>query len=57
MVRDMKSKAILNTDIDGLKAYKDRLKMDNDAQAAKIEINTIKEDLAQIKALLKELLK
>lgn len=59
MVRDMKNKALLSTDIEGLRAYKDRKKSMETINLAvdeiggiKQEINTMKEDLSIIKDLL-----
>ena len=59
MMRDMNSKAIRSTDVEGLQAYKDRKKtMEEIKQTVeevrdlKNEINTMKDDLTTIKNLL-----
>ena len=59
MVRDMHSKAVVNTDMDGLQAYRDRRRTADDAKntiaevaALRTEINSMKNDLDTIKELL-----
>jgi hypothetical protein len=55
-VKDMSNKAILSTDLAGLEAYKMRKKKAAETQAKLDEINNIKQDVAEIKDLLKQLL-
>jgi hypothetical protein len=55
-VKDMANKAILSTDLVGLEAYKTRKKKAVEMQSKLDEINTLKQDVAEIKDLLKQLL-
>lgn len=52
MLRDLNSKALLNRDLAGLNAYKDKKKMMEDIQLFQDEINNIKSDITEIKQLL-----
>jgi hypothetical protein len=56
LVRDKKSNAVLNTNVEGLKAYRkqrdERLKINKMVE----EFDSLKNDVADIKNLLKELL-
>ena len=56
LVRDISSSAILNTDMDALKAYKLRKTKDNRLEQIAREHEEIKRDMNEIKDLLKELL-
>lgn len=56
LVRDTSSSAILNTDMDALKAYKLRKTKDNKLEQIAREHEEIKRDMNEIKDLLKELL-
>jgi hypothetical protein len=56
LVRDTSSSAILNTDMDALKAYKLRKTKDNRLEQIAREHEEIKRDMNEIKDLLKELL-
>lgn len=56
MLRDMKSKALINTDIDQLKAYRDKKQTMKTMHEAIEEINNTKKEVAEIKEMLKILL-
>lgn len=56
LVRDTSSSAILNTDMDALKAYKHRKTKENKLEQIAREHEEIKKDMNDIKDLLKELL-
>lgn len=55
-VKDMSNRAILSTDTAALEAYKLRRKKAAETQAKLDEINTLKQDVAEIKDLLRQLL-
>lgn len=56
LVRDMHSKAILNTDIASLNEYKEKKKTKTQLEEVSNEINNIKEEFLEVKQLLKQLL-
>lgn len=56
MMRDMKSKALINTDIEQLKAYRDKKQTMKTMQEAIHEINNTKKEVAEIKEMLKLIL-
>jgi hypothetical protein len=56
MIRDMTNKAILNTDMEQLKAYRDRKKTMQNMNAVMDEINITRAEMAEIKEMLKILL-
>lgn len=56
MLRDMKSKALINTDIDRLKAYRDKKQTMKTMHEAIEEINNTKKEVAEIKDMLKMIL-
>lgn len=56
LVRDMRNKALLNTDRDALTAYRDRKKQMEEIQAQRQDINNLKSDMADIKQMLTALL-
>jgi hypothetical protein len=56
LVRDMRNKALLNTDRDALTAYRDRQRQMEEIKSQKQEINTMKSDLQEIKQMLSALL-
>ena len=56
MLRDMKSKALINTDIDQLKAYRDKKQTMKTMREAIEEINSTKKEVAEIKEMLKLIL-
>ncbi len=55
-VKDMTNRAILSTDTAALEAYKLRRKKAAETQAKLDEINTLKQDVAEIKDLLRQLI-
>lgn len=55
-VKDLSNRAILSTDTAALEAYKLRRKKAAETQAKLDEINTLKQDVAEIKDLLRQLL-
>lgn len=55
LVRDVKSKALVSTDFDGLKAYKERRKLDARLRKADTEINNINKNIEFIKSLVVKL--
>lgn len=55
-LRDQNSKALLNTDIRGVAAYKARREKSKQLQVLEEQINTVRNDLSEIKILLQSLL-
>jgi hypothetical protein len=55
LVRDTYSKAILNTDLDALNAWKKRKEKSNRIDTHENDINNIKEELGEIKFMIKEI--
>lgn len=56
LVRDMRNKALLNTDRDALTAYRDRKKQMEEIAAQREDINNLKSDISDIKQMLTALL-
>jgi uncharacterized protein (UPF0262 family) len=56
LVRDMYSKAILNTDTSVIKKHEMRMRDLQKEEARTLEINCLKQDMIEIKAMLKSLL-
>jgi len=56
MVRDMSNKAILSTDINALRAHRDKRRTMQNVNNVMDEINSTKKDIAEIKEMLKILL-
>ncbi len=54
--RDEQSQAVLNTDLEGLEAYKKRRKVQEELAGLKADINTIKADMTDMKELLLQIL-
>jgi len=54
-IRDMHSKAAINTDIDGLRKYKARKAEAQKILDLKNEVDSIKDEMVEIKDLLKQL--
>ena len=54
--KDTISKAVINTDLSGLEAYRARRNRTAEMEAKLDEINTLKQDVAEIKDLLRQLL-
>ena len=57
LVRDMFSKAVLNTDKTVIKKHEQRIAVLQKEQAREVEINNMKNDITEIKQLLQTLLK
>jgi len=56
LVRDMDSKAILNTNIDSLTAYKRRREKAKEIDQTIGDINTMKQDINDLKTLMQRIL-
>lgn len=56
LVRDTRSTAILNTDNAALKAYKERRRRESDLNRVMEEHASMKQDIQEIKALLRQLI-
>lgn len=54
-LRDPISKAIINTDIEGLKRYREKKEYMRKLSCLKDEVDTIKDEMIEIKSLLKQL--
>jgi hypothetical protein len=54
--RDVSSSAVLNTDIDGLAAYKARRYSKNKMKELETDINNVKQELTDIKNMLQLLI-
>ena len=57
LVRDSHSKAILNTNRDALDAWKKRKVKTNQIETHELEINNIRNELDEMKNMLKEIVK
>ena len=57
VIRDGHSKAILNTDIESLKAWKKRKEKIIQIERHENDINNIKSDINEIKSMIQELIK
>jgi predicted adenine nucleotide alpha hydrolase (AANH) superfamily ATPase len=56
LVRDMNTQAILNTNVDALKAYKKRRQKEKDISDSMNDINTMKQDINDLKTLMQRIL-
>ena len=56
LVRDEETKAVLNTDITALEAYRKRRKAQRNIETMCVEIDEIKNDINDIKSLLREMI-
>lgn len=56
MMRDMKSKAIVNTNIEELRAHRDRKQAMRNIDDAMLEINNTKKEITEIKDMLNKLM-
>jgi hypothetical protein len=56
MVRDMSNKAILSTDINALRAHRDKRRTMQNVNTIMDEINSTKKEVSEIKEMLKILL-
>ena len=57
LVRDTHSKAILNTDLEGLNAYRTQKRKFNEIETMKTDITEIKGDIEEIKNLIRSIAK
>jgi len=56
LVRDTRSQAVLNSDVDGLAAYKKRREKQHQMESAADDINTMKQDINDLKTLMQRIL-
>ena len=56
IVRDMKSKALISVDREGLEAYKRKKNEQMKINAAVEELNTMKQDITELKVLMQSIL-
>lgn len=57
LVRDTHSKAILNTDLEGLRAYRTQKRKFNEIEKIKSDVTEIKGDIEEIKSLIRSIVK
>ncbi len=57
VIRDNHSKAILNTDLEGLNAWRKRKEKNNQVERNEKDINSIKNDIMEMKEMMKEITK
>jgi len=57
LVRDTKSNAILNTDLEGLKAYRTQKRKFNEIEKIKCDVDEIKCDIQEIKDMIRAISK
>jgi hypothetical protein len=56
LIRDMDSKAVLNTNITALQAYKKKREKQQEIQSAVDDINNLRQEVNEIKTLMQRLL-
>jgi hypothetical protein len=56
LVRDMENQAILNTNVDALLAYKKRRQKEREISDSLTDINTMKQDINELKTLMQRIL-
>ena len=56
-VKNVRNRALINTDIIGLKDYKNKKELSNQVNSITGEINTMKTEMSEIKSLLQQLVK
>jgi len=56
LIRDMNSKAVLNTNQTALQAYKKKREKQNEIQSAVNDINSLKQDVNELKTLMQRIL-
>lgn len=56
LVRDMDSKAVLNTNVSALQAYKKKREKQQEIQSAVDDINNMKNEINEIKTLMQRIL-
>ena len=54
-VKDLRNRSLVNTDVAGLHEYKRRKQMQNQVEVLSGEINNMKNEMAEIKSLLVQL--
>jgi len=57
IIRDNYSKAIINTDLEGLNAWKKRKEKSNQVERNENDINIIKNEINEIKSMVQEIIK
>ncbi len=56
LIRDMSSKAVLNTNQTALQSYKKKREKQNEIQSAVNDINSLKQDVNELKTLMQRIL-
>jgi hypothetical protein len=56
LIRDIQNQAVLNSDLDGLKAYKLKREKQKEVSAAIDDINNMKQDINELKTLMQRIL-
>ena len=56
LVRDIQNQAVLNSDLDGLKAYKLKREKQQEINSAVDDINNMKQDINELKTLMQRIL-
>jgi len=56
LIRDVKTQAILNSDLDGLKTYKLKREKQQQLNSAVDDINNMKQDINELKTLMQRIL-
>lgn len=56
LIRDMNSKAVLNTNLTALQAYKKKREKQHEIQSAVEDINNMKQDINELKTLMQRIL-
>ena len=56
LVRDMENQAILNTNVSALEAYKKRRQKESEVSQSLNDINTMKQDINELKTLMQRIL-
>ena len=56
-VKNVRNRALLNTDVTGLKDYKNKKELSRQVNDISGEINTMKTEMSEIKSLLQQLVK
>lgn len=56
LIRDLTNQAILNTNIDALSAYKKRRQKEKEISDSLNDINTMKQDINELKTLMQRIL-
>jgi hypothetical protein len=56
-VKNVRNRALLNTDVSGLKDYKNKKELARQVNDISGEINTMKTEMSEIKSLLQQLVK